>query len=62
LLGAGGLVFFFGDRALHEFWKVNFGLAELTGIGCGLALILGGAAMQMALPESERIQAKKRHG
>jgi hypothetical protein len=56
----GGLIFFFGGRALHDFWKINFALGELAGIGCGVAIMFAGAAMQMALPESKRIQAKKR--
>jgi hypothetical protein len=62
LLAIGALIFFFGDRALRELWKVNFALGELIGIGLGVAVMFAGGAMQLALPESKRLHAKKRHG
>lgn len=33
LIAIGGLGFFVGDRALHEFAHMNFVTAEVTGIG-----------------------------
>jgi hypothetical protein len=48
LLGSGSLIFFFGDRALSEFWHVNFGLAEIGGIGGGVLLVILGALLQSA--------------
>lgn len=46
LMGAGAIAFFFGDRALREFWHVNFALAELGGIGGGVLLMILGGALQ----------------
>ena len=51
-LVAGGLIFFFGDRALREIWKMNFVLAELLGIGGGLSLMFLGAAIRFAATKS----------
>jgi hypothetical protein len=48
LLVAGGIIFFFGDRALREIWKVNFVLAEVCGIGGGLLLMVPGGAFRSA--------------
>lgn len=46
LMLAGGLAFFFGDRALREIWHWRFAPAELAGIGGGLLLMILGAALQ----------------
>lgn len=48
LLGSGALIFFFGDRALREFWHVNFVLAEMGGMGGGLLLVILGGLLQSA--------------
>lgn len=45
-LVVGASIFFFGDRALREIWKVRFVFAELFGIGGGIALMLLGAAIR----------------
>jgi hypothetical protein len=41
MFGLAALLFFFGGRAIHEFWGVERLLAEIFGIGlaviCGLA-------------------------
>ena len=50
----GALIFFFGDRALHEFYKVNFLTSLSAAIGCGVALMAVGAAIQSALSKAER--------
>ena len=46
LMGAGAIAFFVGDRTLREFWHVNFALAELSGIGGGVLLMILGGALQ----------------
>jgi hypothetical protein len=52
LLFTGVIIFIFGDRALREFWKVDFVLAEVCGIGGGLVLMLVGAAIESAASQS----------
>jgi hypothetical protein len=42
----GGITFFFGDRALREFWHWRFVDAELCGIGGGILLIVLGSVIQ----------------
>lgn len=53
LLMIGGLIFFFGDRALRDFWKVNFA-NSLLAIPCGIGVLCVGAAIQTSLSKSER--------
>ena len=53
LLLIGGLVFFFGDRALEDFWKVSFVTGLLAAIGGGVALMVAGGAIQSALTKAE---------
>jgi hypothetical protein len=62
LLTIGGLIFLVGDKALHDFWQVNYGVAILAGIGVGLAVMVAGAALQLALPESKRMRPRKNRG
>jgi hypothetical protein len=62
LLVVGGLIFFLGDRALREFWRVPFGMAIVAGIGAGVAVMLAGAALQLLLPEAKRIKTRKSRG
>jgi len=52
LLFVGALIFILGDRALREFWKVDFLPAEVCGIGGGLLLMLLGAAIKSAASRS----------
>ena len=54
LLLLGGAIFFFGDRALEEFWKVSFVTSLLAAIGGGVTLMFAGAAIQSALTKGER--------
>jgi hypothetical protein len=57
LMFSGGLIFFFGDRALREIWKVNFFVAELCGIGGGILLMLVGGAIGSAVKrDASRIE------
>jgi hypothetical protein len=49
LLVNGGLIFFFGDRALQEFYNVTFLTSLLVAIGGGVAMMLAGAAIQSAI-------------
>jgi hypothetical protein len=51
LLFLGGVTFLFGDRALHEIWKVNYAASLAAGIGGGLAIMFAAGALQMALPK-----------
>lgn len=51
-LVAGGIIFFFGDRALREIWTVGFAPAEACGIGGGLLLMLLGGAIQSGTSRS----------
>jgi hypothetical protein len=48
LLVAGGIIFFFGDRALREIWHFDFVPAELLGIGGGILLMILGGLLQSA--------------
>ncbi|HKR27730.1 MAG TPA: hypothetical protein VJS11_09745 [Acidobacteriaceae bacterium] len=54
LLMVGAVVFLFGDKALEEFWHFKFATGELMGIGCGVALMFAGAAIQLAFPKAQR--------
>ncbi len=54
LLLIGALIFFFGDRALQQIWKVSFVTSLLAAIGGGVAIMFAGAAIQLALTKAER--------
>lgn len=60
LLVVGGVVFFFGDRALEEFWKVSFVPSLVVGIGGGIAFMVAGAAIQSKLKRVERKEGDNR--
>ncbi len=49
LTAAGVLIFFFGDRALHEFYKFGLFNAELVGIVSGIVLMIAGAGLKLAI-------------
>jgi len=54
LLLIGGVIFFFGDRALEEFWKLSFVPGLLVAIGGGIAFISAGGVIQSALTKAGR--------
>jgi hypothetical protein len=58
LLTLGGLVFFFGGRALHEFWGVDRMTAEAEGIVAAILLMFGGAGLKLAIGDQPGKQAK----
>jgi hypothetical protein len=57
LMFLGGLVFFIGDRALHEFEKVSYPVALAIGIFSGLLLmglgVLVGSAGEAVKPDQD---------
>ena len=60
LLLIGGVIFFFGDRALEEFWKVRFVPSLLVAIFGGVAFMVAGGSIQSALTKAERKDRDKR--
>lgn len=62
LLFAGAIVFFFGDRALREFWHVRFVPAELCGIGGGVLLMIIGGAIRPSDSKSDDELGVEREG
>jgi hypothetical protein len=60
LLVTGALIFFFGDRALREFYKVPFLTSLLAGIGSGVAVMFAGAAIKLAISKPENKESGTR--
>jgi hypothetical protein len=46
LILIGGLGFWFADRALHEFGKMSWGLAELVGMGGSVVCLILGVGLR----------------
>lgn len=53
LLIIGGFIFFVGDRVLYEFYKVNYLTRLLVAIGCGVAVMFIGGAIQLWFSKTE---------
>jgi hypothetical protein len=46
LIAAGGVAFFFADRALVEFAHMSWGLAEILGMGIAVVCLILGFALK----------------
>jgi hypothetical protein len=46
LIAIGGLGFFVGDKALHEFAHMNFVVAEVVGIGGSAVCLVAGFGLK----------------
>jgi hypothetical protein len=46
LIAIGAVGFFVGDRALHEFARMNFVTAEMTGVGGSVICVVAGVGLK----------------